>query len=176
MALIKQLIVPPRFRPQELGLTVWVNLAESDSKAIHHLTAFNSTISITEPTAGIFDFQLLSLYLILASALSGLGYMLYNMYLKPKPKKRVIRKALITTKDTIDKNGNEIISTTVKPYEEEWIPEQHLKSRQNKVKGRSGRGGASSGGEGFTSGGEMTSGAETSGTEGKPIKRKGKKA
>jgi len=61
----------------------------------------------------------------------------------------------------------------VKPYEEEWIPAQHLKSRQGKLK-KDGKGDVKVV-EGETSGGEVTSGGE-SGKEGTPRKRKGKKA
>jgi translocon-associated protein subunit alpha len=66
----------------------------------------------------------------------------------------------------------------VKPYEEEWIPEQHLKSRAGKLK-KDGKGdvvGAK--GDLVTSGGETSGGEATSGGEGvkdTPRKRKGKK-
>lgn len=62
----------------------------------------------------------------------------------------------------------------VKPYEEDWIPAQHLKSRASKLKKRDG--GASSGGEEVTSGGEVTSGAESATETKGGKKRKNKKA
>lgn len=60
----------------------------------------------------------------------------------------------------------------VKPYEEEWIPQHHLKNRTTKLK----KGDGATSGEEVTSGGEATSGAE-SGPEGvRRRKSKGKRA
>lgn len=82
----------------------------------------------------------------------------------------VVKKAVVVAKQ--DKPYPE----SVKPYEEEWIPEHLLKGNKTSLKKRGGKvPGASSGAEELTSGGEVTSGAETSGAEGRVKKTKGKK-
>jgi len=165
--------VHSEFRPQELGLTVWVNLVEQGTtNTLSQVTALNQTISIVEPASSWLDPSLLFLWLVLGSALVGGAYAVYNSYFAPQTKKGKRTgvkksKAVVVNEKTED-------YPNVKPYEEEWIPAQHLKSRTSKLKKRDT--GASSGGEELTSGGEVTSGAESA-TEGKGgKKRKNKKA
>jgi hypothetical protein len=160
-----------RFRPQELGLTVWVNLAEPGSKDIHPVTALNQTINVVEPASSWFDPQALFLYFLLTSALAGGLYYAYNSFFAPPVKKggNKVRKAKAVVPAEKGKQYPD-----VRPYEEEWIPAEHLKSRQHKLKKRGGA--ASSGGEEVTSGGDLTSGGETSGAEIRKSKKKGKKA
>lgn len=108
------------------------------------------------------------MYLLLTTALAGTIYYAYNSYFAPPPKK-ISKPKKVKAVVVADQKAY----PDVRPYEEEWIPAEHLKSRQPKLKKR---GGASSGGEGFTSGGDITSGGETSGAEVKKSKKKGKKA
>ena len=87
-------------------------------------------------------------YLITFGFIGGLGYLAYNSFV---PKSRKIRKPASakptgSTTDSIAGTGN---------YEEEWIPEHHLKLRSNKKK------------TGALSSGDELSGSEVSGTEGK---------
>jgi translocon-associated protein subunit alpha len=158
------------FRPSELGLTVWVNLAEQGSTEISHITALNQTVSVVEQPSSWLDPSLLFLWLLLGSALLGGAYAAYNTFLAPKQKKtkRTVKRAVVVNEKTE-------AYPNVKPYDEDWIPATHLKNRSSKTKRRDG--GASSGGEEVLSAGDITSGAE-SGPEvskgGK--KRKGKKA
>ena len=158
-----------RYRPQELGLTVWVNLAEPGSKDIHPVTAFNQTVNIVEPASSWFDPQAIFMYLLLTAALAGGIYYAYNSYFAP-PAKKLTKPKKVKAVVVADQKAY----PDVRPYEEEWIPAEHLKSRQPKLKKR---GGASSGGEDLTSGGEITSGGETSGAEIRKSKskKKGKK-
>ena len=159
------------FRPSELGLTVWVNLAEQGTTEIAHITALNQTVSVVEQPSSWLDPSLLFLWLLLGSALFGGAYAAYNTFLAPKTKKtkRVVRKQAVVINEKTEDYPN------VKPYEEDWIPAHHLKNRGSKTKKRDG--GASSGGEELLSAGDVTSGAE-SGPEGSKggKKRKGKKA
>jgi translocon-associated protein subunit alpha len=111
------------------------------------------------------------MYLLLTTALAGSLYYAYNQYFNPPTKKTGGAKSKKVKAVVVADKGKQY--PDVKPYEEEWIPAEHLKSRQPKMKKRSG---ASSGGEDFTSGGDLTSGGETSGAEIKKGKKKGKKA
>ncbi|WWC61998.1 uncharacterized protein I303_104585 [Kwoniella dejecticola CBS 10117] len=171
------------YRPQEIGLTVWVNLLDSPadpSASLHQVTALNQTVSVVEPAHKWFDPSLLFLYLILSTALLGGAYAIYQSFFNTAPAKKggkgaFQKKSVKSVVPAEDKS----VYPNVKPYEEEWIPASHLKNRQSKLKkSKSGAGAASSGDELVTSGGEITSGGEASGTEGKvrSNKKKGKKA
>lgn len=154
-----------RFRPQELGLTVWVDVKNGNE--ISRVTAFNQTVSIVEPPSSWFDPSVLFIYLVLGAALFGGAYAAFNMYFAAPQKKgrRSAAKAAapVEAADVADSG---------KAYQEDWIPVQHL----GKKKGGRRTDGASSAGEGFTSGGEgATSGGEVSGAEGKTRRRKSKK-
>jgi translocon-associated protein subunit alpha len=167
-----------RFRPQDIGLTVWVNLAEPGSTALHSITALNQTVSVVEPSSSWLDPQLLFLWLLIGSALTAGAYFAYDLFLRPKGKKRGPRGSgkKDKAKAVVPADQDKHAYPDVKPYEEEWIPEHHLKSRASKLKKREAGAGVSSAGEEVTSGGEVTSGAETSGAEGKTRRRKSKKA
>ena len=86
--------------------------------------------------------------------IGGAGYYTYLSFV-PQPKKRK------TTTATVSAPVGNVTATGAGGYQEEWIPEHHLK----KPKAKKTKAGAASGDE--------TSGAELSGTEGR--KRKGKK-
>jgi hypothetical protein len=160
------------FRPQEIGLTVWVNLAEQGTTdPSSHITAFNQTVSVVEPPTSWLDPSLLFLWLIIGTTLLGGAYAAYSTFFADSTKKG--RKGGIKRTKAVVVNEKKEDYPKVKPYEEDWIPASHLKNRASKLKKQDG--GASSGGEEITSGGEVTSGAE-SGPEGKVSrKRKGKK-
>ena len=151
-------------------MTVWVNLAESGSKDFVPITALNQTVSIVEKPASWFDPGLLFLYLVLGSALFGGAYAAYQAFFAPKGRKA--NRGTRSKKAVVPAETKKQKYPDVKPYEEEWIPEQHLKSRANKLKKKEG---AVGGGEDLTSGGEVTSGGE-SGVEVKVTRKKGKKA
>ncbi|WWC89295.1 uncharacterized protein L201_004216 [Kwoniella dendrophila CBS 6074] len=172
------------FKPQELGLTVWVNLIDSSSDVVksaqvpHQITAMNQTVSIVEPTSTWFDPGLLFLYLVLSTALLGGAYAIYQQFFAPTPTKKTKQqqrkvKAVVASED-------KSVYPNVKPYEEEWIPESHLKNRSSKLKKKNNKSGniTSDNELQATSGGEVTSGGEASGTEikVKSSKKKGKKA
>lgn len=94
----------------------------------------------------------LSTYLIVAGVLGGLGYYTY-LTLAPQPKKRKARPEVSAPVGTVTATG-------AGGYEEEWIPEHHLK-KARRAKATS-----------VTTSGDEASGVE-SGTEGR--RRKAKK-
>ena len=139
---------------------------------MYQITALNQTVSIVEPTGSWLDPQLGFLYLVLTAALFGGAYAIYNPFIesqtkgkKPTGTKRVKAVTVPTEKKSYP---------VVKPYEEEWIPEQHLKNRASKLKKR--ESGVSGGEDLTTSGGEATSGPDSAPEGRSPRKGKGKKA
>lgn len=100
-----------------------------------------------------------STYFVVAGLLSGLSYFAYLTFV-PQPKKRTKKSV-----PAVSAPVGTVTATGAGGYQEEWIPEHHLRKGAKKAKQG---GGAVSG----TSGDEL-SGVETSGAEGK--KRKGRK-
>jgi len=142
------------FKPGEVKLHVWIDHTSPDAK--YRVTAYDSIVTIVEPEYSIYDFKLVTTYLIVAVFLGGLVYVAFLSFVPQQKKARSKRPPVPAT--PVSASG---AATGTSLYEEEWIPEHHLRKTKRK-------GGAASG----TSGDEL-SGGETSGAEGK--RRKGSK-
>jgi len=140
------------FKPGDLRLNIWLEHSVDDEN--YRVTAYDSVVTVVEPEPSWFDFKLLSTYLIVIAGLVGLSYAAYTTYvpsLKPRRKRSTEVSAPVGT----------VTATGASGYQEEWIPEHHLK--KNKGKKAKGDGVASSNDE--LSGGE--SGAERRTRKGK---------
>ncbi|KAF9466541.1 hypothetical protein BDZ94DRAFT_1157880, partial [Collybia nuda] len=142
--------------PGDLRLNVWVEHSTDESK--YRVSAYDSVVTVVEPNLSIFDFKLVSTYLMVAALLGGLSYFAYLTFV-PQPKKRSKK-----TTPAVSAPVGAVTATGAGGYQEEWIPEHHLK--KTRVSKKAG---------GFTSGtsGDELSGGEISQIEGK--RRKGKK-
>ncbi|KAI0784179.1 hypothetical protein C8Q75DRAFT_724865 [Abortiporus biennis] len=138
--------------PGDLRLNIWLEHTVDGQK--YRVTAYDSIVSIVEPEGSWFDPKLWITYLIVLGIFGGLGYYAFLSF-APQPKKK---KA-----PTVSAPVGTVTATGAGGYQEEWIPEHHLK----KPKARKGK--AKSGG--LTSGDE-TSAAELSSSE---TRKKGKK-
>jgi hypothetical protein len=155
-----------RFKTGDIKLSIWLeHIIDGERKKV---SAFESVVTVVEPELSIFDFKLyvtlpsirpgntyssripsLSTYAMVLVILGGLGYVAYLSFVpQPKQKKTAPISALEST----------VTATGAGGYQEEWIPEHHLR----KAKARKAAGVVSSGDE--QSG---PSGAEASGTEGR---------
>lgn len=141
------------FKPGDHRLNIW--LEHSAENVVYKVEAYDSVITVVEPELSIFDLKLLSTYAIVAGLLGSLGYFAFLSFF---PQTKKTRKATVPTVSA----PVTVTATGAGGYQEEWIPEHHLRKSKSKKTG------IASG----TSGDEL-SGGETSGTEGK--KRKGKK-
>ncbi|KLO08805.1 hypothetical protein SCHPADRAFT_858651 [Schizopora paradoxa] len=145
------------FKPGDIRLNIWlVHTAEGQT---YNVSAYDSVITVVEPEVSIFDYRVVSTYLITIAFLGGLGYLAFNTFF-PKSKK--------ARKPVTSKGGKSAISSPLEvsasgAVDDEWIPAHHLKNRSVKGKGKEGT---------LTSGDEL-SGGETSGAEAK--RRKGRK-
>ncbi|TFK40238.1 hypothetical protein BDQ12DRAFT_680565 [Crucibulum laeve] len=146
------------FKPGDHRLNVWVEHAADDKK--YRVEAYDSVVTIIEPEVSIFDFKLLSTYLVVATLLGGLSYFAYFTFVPQSKKTRAKKPAASSVSAPV----GPVTATGAGGYQEEWIPVHHLK------KPKSGR--KQSGVISGTSGDEL-SGGETSGTEVR--RRKGKK-
>ncbi|KAF6757191.1 hypothetical protein DFP72DRAFT_1066035 [Ephemerocybe angulata] len=141
------------FRPGDHRLNLWLQHSVGDK--VYTVDVFESVVTVVEPPVSIFDLKMLATYLILLGLFGGAGYYTYITLAPPKKKSKV---------PTPSAPVGTVTATGAGGYQEEWIPEHHLKKSKSAKKA----GGVTSG----TSADEF-SGAELSGTEGR--RRKGKK-
>jgi len=117
------------FKPSDLRLHLWVEHEVDNQK--YRVSAYDSIITIVEPEMSIFDFKLISTYLMVTVIFGGLSYVAY-LSLMPQTKKthkRAPAPATALADDTAAATGT--------GYQEEWIPEHHLKkSKSGKGKGK----------------------------------------
>ncbi|KAF8907344.1 hypothetical protein CPB84DRAFT_1768982 [Gymnopilus junonius] len=147
-----------QFKPGDHRLSIWLE-HKTDDDSTFKVEAFDSIVTVVDPELSIFDLKLLSTYAMVAGILGGLAYFVYVTFV-PQSKKPRAKK---TTTASVSSPVGTVTATGSGGYQEEWIPEHHLrKGRSSKKQG------AVSG----TSGDEL-SGAETSSTESK--RRKGRK-
>ncbi|KAF8920199.1 hypothetical protein CPB85DRAFT_616851 [Mucidula mucida] len=135
------------FKPGDLRLNIWMEHESEGEKYV--VSAYDSIITIVEPELSIFDFKMITTYLMVLAIFGGIGYISYISFVpQSKKAKRADVSAPVGT----------VTATGAGGYQEEWIPDHHIR--------KSKKGGA-------LSSGDELSGAETSGAEGK--KRKAKK-
>ncbi|KAG6861991.1 hypothetical protein C0995_008178 [Termitomyces sp. Mi166 len=140
------------FKPGDLRLNVWLEHSTDDET--YRVSAYDSVVTIVEPEISILDFKLITTYLMVAAILGGLTYLAYLNFI-PQPKKSHSKKVSPSTAPSATSTA---AATSAGGYQEEWIPEHHLK------KSKKSSGAAASGDE--LSGGELS---------GEGRKRKGKK-
>jgi hypothetical protein len=141
--------------------------------------AYDSVITIVDPVLSILDLKLyvfyfcsgpsfnlelaiLSLitYAIVAAFFGGLCYLAYSTYFPQTKNSRSKRTPAVP----VSSSTSGVTATGAGGYQEEWIPEHHLRKSKTSKKQASAASGASA---------DEQSPGETSGTEGK--RRKGKK-
>ncbi|KAG1872078.1 hypothetical protein C8R48DRAFT_696745 [Suillus tomentosus] len=111
------------FKPGDLRLNIWLEHTVDDDK--YRVTAYDSVVTIVEPEPSWLDLKLLSTYLIVLAAFAGVTYTAYNAYVpsqKPKRKRPTQVSAPIGPVTASGSSG----------YQEEWIPEHHLKKTKGK--------------------------------------------
>jgi len=131
------------FKPGDLRLNIWLEHTADGQK--YRVTAYDSIVTIVEPERSIFDLKMLATYLITLAFFGGIGYATYtSLFPSRAPRKKV---------ESISEPVGTVLATGSGGYQEEWIPEHHLKKTTKRTK--------SSGG-GLTSGDEsgIDSGAE----------------
>jgi len=138
-----------QFKPGDVRLKIWLDVADETQ---HRVDAYDSIVTVVEAEISFLDWQLWTTYLIVLGMVGGAGYFTFLSFFpkSKKPKVAAPSEASAPAAATATGSGG---------YEEEWIPEHHLKKTK--------KGGT------VTSDAE-TSGGEASGKEG-PRRRKGRK-
>jgi len=156
LPLKKKLAIPyafhSEFKPGDHRLNIW--LEHTTESGTSRVEAYDSVVTVVDPEFSIFDFKLLTTYAIVAVFLAGLVYIAYRSFV-PQSKKSKSKKP---TASSVSSPVGVVTATGTGGYQEEWIPEHHLRKAKPGKKN--------------TVGGEELSGGETSGAEGK---RKAKK-
>ncbi|TFL04140.1 hypothetical protein BDV98DRAFT_602592 [Pterulicium gracile] len=127
------------FKTGELRLNVW--LEHTLGEEIVHANAYDAVVTIVEPPISILDFKMITTYLMVLAILSGTGYLAYLTFVpQPKPSRR-------TTKQEISAPEGTVTASGTGGYQEEWIPEHHMKKRVGAGKRTKSQGGLTSGDE-----------------------------
>ncbi|KAK9434234.1 hypothetical protein V1505DRAFT_359584 [Lipomyces doorenjongii] len=121
--------------PKDYFLRVGL-LIEYEGQLVQYL-GYNSTITTQDPPLSFFDPQMIFLYLILSGIFGVGGYYVYNTYVKSyfAPKNTSGKKrAKAVTPVTPSSTTAETTGSAAKGYDESWIPEHHLRSKNPKPK------------------------------------------
>lgn len=136
-------------KPGNARLKIWLDVA---GETQYRVSAYDSIVAVVEPELSFLDWQLWSTYLIVLGILGGGAYFTF-LSLFPKSKKpRFAAPPDVGAPVAVGATGSG-------GYEEEWIPEHHLKKTKK---------------TGAITSDVETSGGEASGKEG-PRRRKGRK-
>lgn len=76
----------PEFKPQELSVEFSLLVNDEQTGKKHRIHAYRGNVQVIEPPKNWFDLQLLSVYVIAAAVVAGIGYAVYSSYLKPEEK------------------------------------------------------------------------------------------
>nr|GAT61076.1 predicted protein [Mycena chlorophos] len=144
--------------PGDIRLSIWLDHTLEDETV--RIDAYDAVVTVVEPEVSLFDFKMITTYLMTAALLGGLGYVGYLQF-GPKPRKT--KKRVAAPADVSAPVGS-VTATGAGGYQEEWIPEHHMR------KPKTGR--KKSGAGGLTSGDDMSA-SELSESAGK--KSKGRK-
>ncbi|KAF7318052.1 hypothetical protein HMN09_00312900 [Mycena chlorophos] len=164
-------------RPGDIRLSIWLDhtlevrplsrpvpslvlIPASSQDETVRIDAYDAVVTVVEPEVSLFDFKMITTYLMTAALLGGLGYVGYLQF-GPKPRKT--KKRVAAPADVSAPVGS-VTATGAGGYQEEWIPEHHMR------KPKTGR--KKSGAGGLTSGDDMSA-SELSESAGK--KSKGRK-
>jgi hypothetical protein len=132
--------------PQDLRLNL-VSIVSNKEGQYYTLESFNSTVSVVEPEASIFDPQIIFLYFFILACFVGIVYFFYTVWIAPYfPHKRSgkggdSKKSAGGPKKAessdAGSNGTPTVASAT-TYNAEWIPAHHInKPEPRKVKGSS---------------------------------------
>ncbi|KAF2453176.1 signal sequence receptor alpha chain [Lineolata rhizophorae] len=142
--------------PQDLRLQMAAILRDSKNE-FFTTSVYNETVSVVEAPTSLFDPQIIFLYLILAGAFGGTCYFIYRTWLAALfPQKRrggkggersrtsSARSKKVDAGDAVGVAGADgpavASGAAAKPYDESWIPAEHLQRPKARPMG-SGRSG-----------------------------------
>ncbi|KAF7301166.1 hypothetical protein MIND_00681100 [Mycena indigotica] len=147
------------FKPGDIRLTIWLDHTLGNETI--RVDAFDSIVTVVEPDVSLFDFKMITTYLMTAALLGGLGYVAYLSF-GPKPTRKSKKRSVPEVSAPV----GTVTATGAGGYQEEWIPEHH----KRKPKTARSKSGTLTSGDEFSelSAGELSESA-------KKVKGKGRK-
>lgn len=134
----------PEFKPQTLGIDFRLLVVDGQTGKKHSIPAYTGSVTVIEPAKNWLDPQLWSLYLIGAALVAAAGYFaLQQLAPKTKGSKRTGGGSAASGKTPVVTASS--TSVNAKGYDEDWIPEHHLKKSSSRIRSDDG---LSSGDEG----------------------------
>lgn len=143
----------PEFKPQDVGVEFRLIVNDGQTSKKHNIHAYTGTVTVVEPPKSWYDVQLLSLYVLLAGIV--VATILWASQNFPGSRTVDKRKQRKTQGKTVSSSGS-TVGTQGQPvspgaskssaYDEDWIPEHHLKKTRGGAtspRPRVGRAGAS---------------------------------
>ncbi|KAK0554153.1 hypothetical protein OC846_002242 [Tilletia horrida] len=121
----------PEFKPGDMEIELRIHVTDNGSSRKYNLNAYSGTVKVVEPPKHWFDLQLLSLYAMLVAGFSYAAYIAFTTYVSPpQAKKEAARNASAAAKkaEPAPAASAASSSTNAGGYQEEWIPEAHLKT------------------------------------------------
>lgn len=120
----------PEFRPQNMGVEFRLIVADGQTGKKHNLQAYEGSVTVIEPPKNWLDPQLWTVYLLGLAIVAGIGYFVQQTYFPAaRPRKgptggnpaasQSLKSAAATTGTMVGQK-----------YDEDWIPEHHLKGRR----------------------------------------------
>ncbi|KAF8591096.1 hypothetical protein K439DRAFT_1402735 [Ramaria rubella] len=153
-------------KPGDYNLHVWVD--HTMEETVYRVTAYDGIVRVVEPESSIFDFKMVTTYLVTALIVAAGGYFAVLSFFPSLSKPKRKRGPRPSEAEITSPVGS--VKASGAGYQEEWIPEHHLKKNTT-------RRGQKKANDGVVSSGDekaATSGAES--TEGVRKSKRGKKA
>jgi len=151
-----------QFKPGDIRLNIWLD--HTLDGQVHRVGAYDGIVTVVEPELSILDFKMVSTYLVTAAILGGLLYVAYNAF-APKRSSRPKRKAVPSS---VSAPVGAVTATGAGGYQEEWIPEHHMRKPKTARK----KSGTLTSGDEFS---EMSAGELSSTEKEKKVKGKARK-
>lgn len=122
----------PEFKPQTFGVEFRLIINDGQTSKKYNVQAYQGNVTVIEPPKNWLDPQLWSVYLIFAGLLAAAGYAA-KQYLAPAPQQKSKKSGAGGARGGAAKPAAvaSSSSSSSKAYDEDWIPEHHLKSRRS---------------------------------------------
>ncbi|CAO1625054.1 unnamed protein product [Sympodiomycopsis kandeliae] len=131
----------PEFKPQSFGVEFRLLIHDGQTSKKYNIPAYQGKVTVIEPPKNLLDPQLWSVYLILLGLLAGSGYFLKQYFLPSNTGGKTPKKPSTSSKtarggaakpSSVAAAADVASLATAKGYDEDWIPEHHLKARKHK--------------------------------------------
>jgi len=148
------------FKPGDIRLNIWLDHTLEDS--LLRVAVYDSVVTVVEPEVSIFDFKMITTYLMTAALLGGLIFVSYKAF-APKQTTRKKKPA-----PSVSAPVGAVTATGAGGYQEEWIPEHHMRKPKTSRK----KSGTLTSGDEFS---ELSAGELSSPEKEKKVKGKARK-